>query len=86
MLFMTVDEANDVSADEIHDAVFAYTRELGDDKMLVVTNLAKHACLCAVDPEGATLLLANYQNIDPAQLLPYEARVYKIPKETELNG
>nr|WP_285228673.1 alpha-glucosidase C-terminal domain-containing protein [Planococcus sp. ISL-110] len=65
-----------------HDAVFAYTREYGDDKVLIVTNLGQHACLCDIDPEDATLLLANYQNIDPAQLLPYEARVYKIPKES----
>ena len=33
-------------------------------------------------PEGSTLLLANYQDVDPAQLLPYEARVYKIPKDS----
>ena len=69
-----------------HDSVFAYTRENEDDKVLVVTNLAQHAVLCAVDPEDSTLLLANHQNIDPAQLLPYEARVYKIPKDTNLNG
>ncbi|MBB5180064.1 alpha-glucosidase [Planomicrobium koreense] len=65
-----------------HDAVFAYTREYGDDKVLIVSNLAQHACLCGAAPEGSTLLLANYQDVDPAQLLPYEARVYKIPKDS----
>lgn len=64
-----------------HESVFAYTRESADDKVLIVTNLGQHPCLCGVNPEGATLLLANYQHPDPAQLFPYEARVYKIPKD-----
>jgi alpha-glucosidase len=68
-----------------HEAVFAYTREDENEKVLVVTNLAQHPCLCGPAPEGATLLLANYKEIDPEQIFPYEARVYKIPKESQ-NG
>ncbi|AQU78389.1 glycoside hydrolase family 13 protein [Planococcus faecalis] len=64
-----------------HEAVFAYTREYGDDKVFIVTNLAQHACMCGVNPENSTLLLGNYSNNDSAQLLPYEARVYKVPKD-----
>ncbi|WP_285228748.1 hypothetical protein [Planococcus sp. ISL-109] len=34
---------------------------------------------CAwLEPEGAELLLANYEDRDMHQLKPYEARVYKL--------
>lgn len=65
-----------------HEAVYAYTREDEDEKILVVTNLAQHPCLCGAAPEGSTLLLANYKEFDPDQIFPYEARVYKIPKDS----
>ncbi|WKA55472.1 glycoside hydrolase family 13 protein [Planococcus shixiaomingii] len=60
-----------------HESVYAYTRQDDTEKILVISNLGQHACLWDA-PEDAELLLANYQEIDPHQLLPYEARVYKL--------
>jgi alpha-glucosidase len=60
-----------------HESVFAYTREDGNDKVLVVANLGQHACWWD-EPEDGTLLLANYKAINPHQLYPYEARIYKM--------
>ncbi|MFD1863128.1 glycoside hydrolase family 13 protein [Planococcus chinensis] len=68
-----------------HESIFAYTREDEDEKVLIVANLGQHPCLCGPAPEGATLLLANYKEIDPEQIFPYEARVYKVPKDS-MNG
>lgn len=62
-----------------HESVYAYLREDENDKVLVVANLGQHACLWD-EPEDANLLLANYSHIEPQQLLPYEARVYKLAK------
>lgn len=62
-----------------HESVYAYLREDENDKVLVVSNLGQHACLWD-EPEDANLLLANYSHIEPQQLLPYEARVYKLAK------
>ncbi|MGI2329182.1 glycoside hydrolase family 13 protein [Planococcus sp. YIM B11945] len=65
-----------------HEAVYAYTRQDETETVLVVANLAQFACEWDA-PEDATLLLANYEDVDPTQLLPYEARVYKLAKIDE---
>ncbi|WKA55473.1 glycoside hydrolase family 13 protein [Planococcus shixiaomingii] len=62
-----------------HEAVYAYTREDENEKVLIVSNLAQFACEWNA-PEDATLLLANYEDVNPTQLYPYEARVYKLVK------
>jgi alpha-glucosidase len=62
-----------------HEAVYAYTREDENEKVLVVSNLAQFACEWDA-PKDAMLLLANYEDVDPTQLFPYEARVYKLAK------
>jgi len=65
-----------------HERVFAYTRTLGDDRWVVVLNVADEATridLPAVD--GADLVVGNYDDDRPADgtldLRPYEARVYR---------
>lgn len=60
-----------------HESVYAYTRQDSTDTVLVVVNLGQHACLWD-QPVHESLMLANYEEIDPHQLRPYEARVYKL--------
>jgi alpha-glucosidase len=67
---------------EEHDQIYAYTRTLEDDVVLVVTNLFAKEVPLTLPKEfihkPKELLLGNYQNIDEQLLKPYEARVYKI--------
>lgn len=67
---------------EDHNQIYAYTRKLGDEVALVITNLfAKEtAFTLPTELEGMNkkLLLSNYDNADEKVLKPYEARVYKI--------
>ncbi|ANU18766.1 glucohydrolase [Planococcus plakortidis] len=57
--------------------VYAYTRTQGDEQVLILSNLGSTTCAW-LEPEGAELLLANYEDRDMHQLKPYEARVYKL--------
>jgi alpha-glucosidase len=69
-----------------HEQIFAYTRTLDNEKVLVVTNLSTKPAEAAleeikVDSEG--LLLNNYQVdshslVNKITLQPYEARVYRL--------
>jgi alpha-glucosidase len=67
---------------EGHDQIYAYTRTLEDEVVLVITNLfAKEVPLTLpkeFNHKPKELLLGNYQDIDEQLLKPYEARVYKI--------
>lgn len=68
-------------------AVYAFTRTLGDDRLLVVLNFTAgtpaFALPAAVPVVGHELVISNYP-VDPAQdlhsftLRPYEARVYRL--------
>ncbi|WP_438824519.1 glycoside hydrolase family 13 protein [Bacillus sp. JJ1521] len=66
--------------------LYVYTRTLGDEKVIVVTNLSTDNTVCRV-PEGEFkhdgLMLANYhveahESTDEIELRPYEARVYRL--------
>ncbi|GGC99233.1 alpha-glucosidase [Thalassobacillus devorans] len=72
---------------EGHDSIYAYTRTLEDEVILVVTNLfgedADFELPANIQDEEAELLLSNYEidseeSIISATFKPYEARVYKL--------
>ncbi|WP_084242639.1 alpha-glucosidase [Planomicrobium okeanokoites] len=57
--------------------VYAYTRADDDSKVLVVSNLGPNRYRWN-EPENRGLLMSNYESVDPAEIRPYEARVYQI--------
>lgn len=59
------------------EEVYAYTREDKDTKVLVISNLGPNRYRWN-EPENRGLLLSNYELVDPAEIRPYEARVYQI--------
>ena len=70
-----------------HDRIFAYTRSLDDEIMLVITNLFAEEAAFHLPDElrnySSKLLTCNYErnnheSIDRLYLKPYEARVYKL--------
>ncbi|MGY1781529.1 glycoside hydrolase family 13 protein [Geodermatophilus sp. SYSU D01036] len=65
-----------------HDEVYAFTRSLDGDTLLVVCNMgAKEQDLAGLLPEavGAEVVLGNLPEDDPAVLRPWEARVLRLP-------
>ncbi|MGY1729575.1 alpha-glucosidase [Geodermatophilus sp. SYSU D01062] len=65
-----------------HDEVYAFTRSLDGDTLLVVCNLGgKEQDLAGLLPEtvGAEVVLGNLPEDDPALLRPWEARVLRLP-------
>jgi oligo-1,6-glucosidase len=65
-----------------HGEVYAFTRTLGDDRLLVVCNVG----VASVDLEdllpqaiSSELVLGNLRAGDPALLRPWEARVLRVP-------
>ncbi|MGY1732794.1 alpha-glucosidase [Geodermatophilus sp. SYSU D01045] len=65
-----------------HDEVYAFTRSLDGDTLLVVCNLgAKEQDLAGLLPEavGAEVVLGNLPEDDPAVLRPWEARILRLP-------
>ncbi|WP_087972519.1 glycoside hydrolase family 13 protein [Oceanobacillus rekensis] len=67
---------------EGHDQVYAYTRTLDDETVVIITNLFAEVVelMLPADLENKTkdLLLSNYDQFEANKLQPYEARVYKI--------
>lgn len=69
---------------EEHAEIFAYTRTLGDETLLVVTNFSgnTHQFDSSIDLKNAELLISNYEAAEKEaysfELRPWEARVYKI--------
>ncbi|MFG6120102.1 glycoside hydrolase family 13 protein [Thalassobacillus sp. B23F22_16] len=72
---------------EDHDSIYAYTRALEDEVVLVVTNLfeedADFELPANLQNKEAELLLSNYEidseeNLKSVKFKPYEARVYKF--------
>ncbi|MCI3927192.1 alpha-glucosidase [Paenibacillus sp. TRM 82003] len=72
-----------------HQEVFAYTRTLGEERLLVLLNFFGGAPVCELPEElaarGKRLLIANYdlpaekeQGVARVTLRPYEARVYLL--------
>jgi oligo-1,6-glucosidase len=65
-----------------HPEVYAFTRSLDDEVLLVVCNLSRTTqSLAELLPEAlhAILLLGNLPAPDPAVLRPWEARVLRVP-------
>ncbi len=70
-----------------HPQIYAFTRTLGDDRLLVICNFSAEAPVFELPDHlpfaGPELLIANYE-VDPAEdirrlaLRPYEARVYRL--------
>ncbi|UNK19139.1 alpha-glucosidase [Paenibacillus sp. N3/727] len=67
-----------------HPAIYAYTRTLDDQKVVVITNLTDTVAKLGKDADllnlaDATLLLSNYaDHNNTSTLQPYEARVYAL--------
>ncbi|MDP1844527.1 MAG: alpha-glucosidase C-terminal domain-containing protein, partial [Sediminibacterium sp.] len=71
--------------DKLNQRVYAYTRELGKEKMLIILNFSNTNCttVTGINTANATLLLSNYTNaptIDKniIHLRPFEAIIYKL--------
>lgn len=66
--------------------LYVYTRTLGEEKVIVVTNLSSASAVCSVpgvEFKRDGMLLANYhvevhEATDEVHLRPYEARVYRL--------
>lgn len=78
----------------LHSEIYAYTRTLDNELLLVVLNFFEREPLFElpkdISKEGMELLLSNYpveknEDLCKLQLRPYEARVYlkRLPKSTE---
>ncbi|GAA0181490.1 hypothetical protein SH2C18_40170 [Clostridium sediminicola] len=71
---------------ENHDEIFAYTRELDKEKLLIICNFDKSDVLFtlpnSIKYKKAELLISNYSDsttsIDEIKLRPYEAIVYSL--------
>jgi oligo-1,6-glucosidase len=71
----------------IHTEIYAFTRTLDDDRLLVILNFTKNTPVFALPTQvtfsGNELLISNYA-VDPAEdirrmtLRPFEARVYRL--------
>ncbi|QHE60363.1 alpha,alpha-phosphotrehalase [Rossellomorea vietnamensis] len=70
-----------------HDQIYAYTRTLGEDKLIILCNFTgKEAAFTLPEDlhfESSSLLIGNYegsadQPLGESRLKPYEARVYKL--------
>ena len=65
-----------------HDQIFAYLRDNGEDKLLVVCNFYGNTVDYAVSEkaEDLELLIGNYteENMQTDVLRPYETRIYRI--------
>ncbi|NGP43785.1 hypothetical protein G4V62_02030 [Bacillaceae bacterium SIJ1] len=67
-----------------HDQVFAYTRTLGSEKFIILTNLfnekAEFELPESLQDQEFQLRLSNNDDnpADQTSLMPYEARVYQL--------
>jgi oligo-1,6-glucosidase len=72
---------------EDHDQIYAFTRTLDDERLLIILNFTSDTPVFVLPPElsfeGKELLISNYA-IDPAEdlkrlsLRPFEARAYRL--------
>ena len=72
---------------DAHEQIYAFTRELGDERWLVLLNFSADTPVFAlptvIEYAGTELIIGNYA-VDPAEdirlltLRPYEARVYRL--------
>ena len=72
--------------DKDNQDVYAYTRELGGEKILVLLNFRDKpaAANTGIDLKNATVLLGNYPDpVWQGALRPYEAIIYKLPSQAK---
>lgn len=69
---------------EEDEQIFAYVRENGQCRLLVICNFFENPveCTLAEEWERETLLIGNYEDREAGRLKPYEARMYLAWKET----
>jgi oligo-1,6-glucosidase len=65
--------------------IFAYTRSLGDEKIMVLLNFSDESTVFAptIEVESPKLIIGNYPNIEAVKgvsflLQPWEARMYRV--------
>jgi oligo-1,6-glucosidase len=72
-----------------HEAIYAFTRTLEDDLLLVILNFSAGTPAFELppplEPAGAELLISNYpvahgDDLRQLALRPYEARVYRLKR------
>lgn len=56
--------------------VYAYTRQLDDQRLLVISNFTAETVAQKYDLAGSELLISNYADAPETQLRPYETRTY----------
>jgi len=64
-----------------HEAVYAFTRTLGSDRLLTALNFGDTDVVPDLPVEDASLVLSNYDReraVPTAGLRPYEARIYDL--------
>jgi oligo-1,6-glucosidase len=60
------------------EQVYAFTRRLGDDELLVLGNFSGEEAPVALDDPGGKLVLGNYEDAgEPGVLRPWEARILR---------
>jgi oligo-1,6-glucosidase len=60
------------------ERVYAFTRRLGDDELLVLGNFSGEEAAVALDDLGGELVLGNYEDAgEPGVLRPWEARILR---------
>ncbi|MHA6512528.1 glycoside hydrolase family 13 protein [Tessaracoccus sp. Z1128] len=67
-----------------HEQLWAFTRTLGDDSLLVVANCSSAPAELPLDIHtllgGAQLLLGTHDHADPAVLAPWESRILRLAR------
>ena len=61
-----------------HPTLYAFTRTLGDQKLLVVGNFSSEVLEVPLLMESSSLVIGNYTTTDGASLRPWEARVLRL--------
>jgi oligo-1,6-glucosidase len=68
-----------------HDQIYAYTRTLGDEKLLILLNFSKQQAKATLPKrfEISEVMINNYEKtpfgrIDTVELEPYQAVILKI--------
>lgn len=70
-----------------HRSIYAYTRELNDEKFLIICNLSDNneSASLNINLENEDVIISNYKKFEctiggDIKLLPWECRLYKIKK------
>lgn len=66
--------------DHLPDEVFAYTRQIGSEKLLIVLNFSNDPLILddSLLPGPRSRLMSNYSDVLPNRLRPWEARIEQL--------